>query len=246
MYENKEQDSFRGLDFDEEEILFSSWVRYHYEQEAMEDLEKLKSGGFEETPEEALKGWKRAEKYYRREQRLRILRRSYHLMQKVSVFLVMLFIGFTYLTVNVDAVNRAVVNWLTEEYPTHTHLSIELENSSLDFTRVKINWIPDGLSLDTSDGKQGIYYLNYQGEQIGSIDISSVTSNMTINTENAAISNLNLPQYDQVFLVERQDAKTIVASNSDVVITISVLSTDQYTIPTGHLIQILQNIETET
>ncbi len=243
MYEDKEQNSFRGLDFDEEEILFSSWVRYHYEKEAMEDLERLKSGGFEETPEEAIKGWKRAEKYYRREQRLRILRKSYHMMQKVSVFLVMLFIGFTYLTVNVDAVNRAVVNWLTKEYPTHTHLSIQLENSTLDYTRVKINWIPNGLSLDAGDGNQGVYYINYQGEQIGSIVISSVTSNMTLNTEDAATSTLNLPPYDQAFLVERQDAKMLVASNAQVVITLSALSTDRYTMPTGHMIQMLQNIE---
>ena len=67
MNNEKELNQFRALDFDEDDILFSSLVRYHFEREAMEDLEKLNAGEFDAMPEEMESTRKRAEKYYHRE-----------------------------------------------------------------------------------------------------------------------------------------------------------------------------------
>ena len=52
MGNEKELNQFRALDFDADDILFSSLVRYHFEREAIEDLEKLKAGKFDAMPEE--------------------------------------------------------------------------------------------------------------------------------------------------------------------------------------------------
>ena len=90
MTDGQQINQFRALDFDEEDILFSPLVRYHFEREAMEDLQKLNAGEFGAAPEEAALAKKRAKKYYRRSQRIRLLRHSYHVLQKVSVFLVVL------------------------------------------------------------------------------------------------------------------------------------------------------------
>ena len=74
MNAEKEQQEFRALDFDEEDILFSSLVRFHYEMEAMEDLQKLQAGEFEQAPEEAARSQQRAEKFFRKAERMRRLR----------------------------------------------------------------------------------------------------------------------------------------------------------------------------
>lgn len=60
MGNEKELNQFRALDFDADDILFSSLVRYHFEREAMEDLEKLNSGEFDAIPEEIESAQKRA------------------------------------------------------------------------------------------------------------------------------------------------------------------------------------------
>ncbi len=243
MKTEKELGQFRALDFDEEDILFSSLVRYHFEREAMEDLEKLNAGEFEEQPTQASR--KRVEKYYRREHRLRILRHGYHLLQKVSVFLVVLIAGFTYLTISVDAVNRVVVNWLTEVYQTHTHLSIELDDSKVDLSNVKINWMPEGIAVQRLDSSITFtsFTLYYNNQSIGSIICQNHDTNMSLNTEDAKCTYLSLSGFDKVLLIEHEKAISILATKSDIIITIIVTRSESYNFSVGEVITILENIE---
>lgn len=243
MSNEKELSQFRALDFDAEDILFSSLVRYHFEREAAEDLEKLNAGEFDAMPEETDSARKRAEKYYRREQRLRILRHGYHVMQKVSVFLIVLIAGFTYLTINVDSVNRAVVNWLTEIYQTHTHLSIELNDSNVDLSNVKINWVPEGVTVQRLDSSIGSFILYYKNQSIGSIICQNYNSNMSLNTENAKVNYLSLVGFDKVLLIEHEKAISLLATSPDIVITIIVTRDMDYTFSVGEVLNILQNID---
>ena len=67
MNKENELNQFRALDFDEDDLLLSSLVRYHFEREAMEDLKKLNAGEFDAMPEEMESTRKRTEKYYHRE-----------------------------------------------------------------------------------------------------------------------------------------------------------------------------------
>ena len=240
MKTEKELGQFRALDFDEEDILFSSLVRYHFEREAMEDLERLNAGEFEEQPTQASR--KRVEKYYRREHRLRILRHGYHLLQKVSVFLVVLIAGFTYLTVSVDAVNRAVVGWLTEVYQTHTHLSIGIEDSSVDLSKVQVNWVPENITVEKMSTEDALFNLLYQNQSVGSITCRNVSTNVSLNTENAKTTYLSLPNFDQVLLIEQEEAIMLVATKSDVTITIITFIHTGYPFTTGEVLNILQNI----
>ena len=240
MKTEKELGQFRALDFDEEDILFSSLVRYHFEREAMEDLERLNAGEFEEQPTQASR--KRVEKYYRREHRLRILRHGYHLLQKVSVFLVVLIAGFTYLTVSVDAVNRAVVGWLTEVYQTHTQLSIGIEDSNVDLSKVQVNWVPAKTTLDTSLSEEGYFSILYNNQSVGSIALYNNDTNMSVNTEDAIVTELDSPKFDKIVLVERLDGIAAIATNSNVLITISVIKNMGYDFTTGEVLNVLQNI----
>lgn len=243
MGNEKELNQFRALDFDADDILFSSLVRYHFEREAIEDLEKLKAGKFDAMPEETDCARKRAEKYYRRGQRLRILRHGYHVMQKVSVFLIVLIAGFTYLTISVDAVNRTVVNWLTDVYQTHTHLSIELDDSNVDFSNVKINWIPEQTTLDSTLSAEGYYSILYNNQAIGSIALYDDNTNTSVNTENATVTYLNLPKFDKTMLVERDNGVILTATNKQILIQIAIITNLGYKITSGEAIQILQNID---
>ena len=241
MKTEKELGQFRALDFDEEDILFSSLVRYHFEREAMEDLERLNAGEFEEQPTQASR--KRVEKYYRREHRLRILRHGYHLLQKVSVFLVVLIAGFTYLTVSVDAVNRAVVGWLTEVYQTHTHLSIGIEDSNVDLSKVQVNWVPENITVKRLDSTIASFTLYYDEQSVGSITCQNSNSNMSLNTENAKSAYLSLPGFAQALLIEHEQAISILATKSDIIITIIVTRSESYNFSVGEVITILENIE---
>lgn len=243
MNNEKELNQFRALDFDEDDILFSSLVRYHFEREAMEDLEKLNAGEFDAIPEEMESAQKRAKKYYRREQRLRILRHGYHVMQKVSVFLVVLIAGFTYLTISVDAVNLAVVNWLTDVYQTHTHLSIELDDSNVDLSNVKINWVPESITAQHITTEDALFNLLYQNQSVGSITCRNVNSNISLNTENAKTTELLLPNFDKVLLIEQEEAVMLVATNPNITITIIAFVNTGYSFTTGEILNILQNIE---
>lgn len=243
MTDGQQMNQFRALDFDEEDILFSPLVRYHFEREAMEDLQKLNAGEFEAAPKEAALAKKRAEKYYRRSQRCKMFRHGYHILQKVSVFLVVLAVGFTFLTVRVDAVNKAVVSWLTEIYQTHTHLSVVMEDSYIDFSNVKINWIPPQTTLDRSLANEGYYSVMYQQQSIGSIALYQSDTNISVNTEDATVTDLQLPGFDRTMLVERQDGIILLASNQQLFIKIALMTTPGYFCTTGELLQILQNIE---
>ena len=244
MTDGQQINQFRALDFDEEDILFSPLVRYHFEREAMEDLQKLNAGEFEAAPEEAALAKKRAKKYYRRSQRIRLLRHSYHVLQKVSVFLVVLAAGFTFLTVRVDAVNKAVVNWLTEIYQTHTHLSIGMENSNIDLSDIKINWLPENVMVQKLDTAAiASFSINYGDQSVGSILCQNHDSNMSLNTENAVTTYLSLPGFDRVMLIEHPNAISILATNSDIIITIITFTQTGYPFTTGEVLNILQNIE---
>ena len=245
MNNEKELNQFRALDFDEDDILFSSLVRYHFEREAMEDLEKLNAGEFDAMPEEMESTRKRAEKYYHRERFLLTLRHGYRVMQKVSVFLIVLIVGFTYLTISVDAVNHVVVNWLTEVYQTHTHLSIELDDSKVDLSNVKINWMPEGIAVQRLDSSITFtsFTLYYNNQSIGSIICQNHDTNMSLNTEDAKCTYLSLSGFDKVLLIEHEKAISILATKSDIIITIIVTRSESYNFSVGEVITILENIE---
>lgn len=106
-----------------------------------------------------------------------------------------------------------------------------------------MNWLPEGLTLDSAHADQGSYRLMYDEKSIGIISLSNQTSNITLNTEDAQTAYIDLPNYDTVFTVEKNDAKAIVASNEQVVISISILNINEFSLSVGEMIQILQNIE---
>jgi hypothetical protein len=241
---NQNLPDFRALDFTEEDILFAPLVRFHFEMEAMEDLRKLEAGEFSTPPEEAAAAQKRVQKYYRREERLRALRRGYGSFQKVAVFLVVLCMGFTFLTVRVEAVNRAVVGWLTEVYQTHTDLSVQIGNgSTVDLSAVSVNWIPEGLTIQRESTSLSATYEIYCEDQIAaSIKCRISDSNMDLNTEDAKVTYLYLSTFDKTFLIERDTSIILVATNPNIVITIIAFKQSGYNFSTGEVLHILQNI----
>lgn len=248
MGNEKELSQFRALDFDAEDILFSSLVRYHFEREAAEDLEKLNAGEFDAMPEETDCARKRAEKYYRREQRLRILRHGYHVMQKVSVFLIVLIAGFTYLTISVDAVNYAVINWLTNIYQTHTSFHITSDNSEINSLKnLKINWIPNDCYIDFSDQDEGVYRFTKNDTFIGSVVYSTISQqspiDMNVDTEDSITTYLNFPNFTCTMLIEMPDAIILIATTEKYFIMITAIDNDVYFMTTGEILNILQNID---
>ena len=146
--------------------------------------------------------------------------------------------GFTYLTVSVDAVNRAVVGWLTEVYQTHTHLSIGLEDSSVDLSKVQVNWVPENITVEKMSTEDALFNLLYQNQSVGSITCRNVSTNVSLNTENAKTTYLSLPNFDQVLLIEQEEAIMLVATKSDVTITIITFIHTGYPFTTGEVLNI--------
>ena len=235
--------SWEGLDFDKNDILFGALVKCACEEERKKALAEAQAEETKEETAQEIRSRQLLEKYLRRQSRIRVLKKGYRAVQKAAVFLVVVFVGFTYAVVNVEAVNQAVVGWLTEVHQTHTELLIGVDYSPIDYSNVHMNWLPEGLTLDSTNADQGSYRLMYNGKSIGIISLSNQTSNITLNTEEAQTAYLELPNYDTVFTVERNDAKAIVASNGQIVISISIVHADEYSLSVGEMIQILQNID---
>lgn len=231
--------SMRGLDFDEDDIIFASYVKYAFERKRQNDLAAAQEL---EKDEKDARAQKWLEKYLQRQSRIQILKKGYHALQKVAVFVVIVFIGFSYAVVNVEAVNQAVVGWLTEVHQTHTDLSVNIGQSDVDLSQVQIGWLPDSCTLDSSLSEEGYYSILYQGKSIGSISILTNNSNMSLNTENANVTYLDLPSFEKVVLIERADGIIVVASNSTIIIRITVINNLGYDFTSGEILNILQNI----
>lgn len=235
--------SMEGLDFDKQDLIFASFVKYACEAERKRDLAAAQG---EEMVEDTA-GDKRSrqwlEKYLRWRSRIQALKKGYQGMQKMAVFLVVLFLGFTYAAVNVEAVNRAVVEWLTNVYPTHTELSIHIgDDSKVDFSKVSVNWVPEGCTVDQSQKENGFITIYYQDVVFSNICLYTADTNMSLNTEDARTVYLDLPNYDSVLLIERKDIKMVVAVNEDIVIFIDGMINKERTASLGELLKILQNI----
>ena len=108
---------------------------------------------------------------------------------------------------------------------------------------MKINWIPPQTTLDRSLANEGYYSVMYQQQSIGSIALYQSDTNTSVNTEDATVTDLQLPGFDRTMLVERQDGIILLASNQQLFIKIALMATPGYFCTTGELLQILQNIE---
>lgn len=246
MSNEKELSQFRALDFDAEDILFSSLVRYHFEREAAEDLEKLNAGEFDAMPEETDSARKRAEKYYHRERRLRTLRHGYRVMQKVSVFLIVLIVGFTYLTISVDAVKKNVIKWLQETNPSFTSFSFYNDGDTIseaNMSTLKVGWIPKNCRLNDENKELGIYSIMIKDTEIADIWYLPTTAAGNIDTEDATISYITLDGFSKVMLIEKDAWHGIQATTSNAMIYISTTTNDIYTISMGELLSILQSLD---
>ena len=154
-----------------------------------------------------------------------------------------LFLGFIYTAVNVEAVNRAVVNWLTEVHQTHTDLSIGVENGNINLSDVQVKWVPNTIKIEKMDTEEALFNLLYNGQSVGSITCRNSNSNLSINTEDGKTTYLSIFGYDTVMLVEREGAIMLVALNTDIVITIICITSSGYEFTTGEVLNILQNID---
>lgn len=246
MNKENELNQFRALDFDEDDFLISSLVRYHFEREAMEDLEKLNAGEFDATPEEMESTRKRAEKYYHRERFLLTLRHGYRVMQKVSVFLIVLIVGFTYLTINVEAVKKNVIKWLQETNSSFTSFSFYNDGDTIsdaDMSTLKVGWIPPNCWLNDENKELGIYSIMIKDTEIADIWYLPTTAAGNIDTEDATISYITLDGFSKVMLIEKDAWHGIQATTSNAMIYISTTTNDIYTISMGELLSILQSLD---
>ena len=66
---------------------------------------------------------------------------------------------------------------------------------------------------------------------------------MSVNTENAKTSYLDLKDFDKTLLVERENSIILVASSENIIITIIVDFSADYIFSVGEILNILQNIE---
>ena len=235
--------SWEGLDFDKNDILFGALVKCACEEERKKDLSEAQAEETKGETAQEKRSRQLLEKYLRRQSRIQVLKKGYRAVQKVAVFLVVVFVGFTYAVVNVEAVNQAVVGWLTEVHQTHTDLSIGIENSDIDLSNVQVKWIPDTIDIEKMDTEEALFNLLYNGQSVGSITCRNSNSNLSINTEDGKTTYLSLPGYDTVMLIERQDSVMLVASNTNIVITIICITSSGYEFSSGEVLNILQNIE---
>lgn len=95
---------------------------------------------------------------------------QYQVMQKAACFLLVLFLGFSFLTAVSPRVRAAVLSWVKAQYANLTqyylHPGTSAGQSSLDYT---LGYLPEGyveVSRTETRGCTTVYYANYEENRI--------------------------------------------------------------------------------
>lgn len=126
----REDDNFRNLDFDYDDILLAPFVRYHYAKQAEEDLNGMENSAPELPPEEQARVEKQIERYIRRQEWVRSGRKAFRALQSAAVFLVILMFIFAAVTLQVEPVREGVIHWLQDTGTTYTSLTVSLTHGT--------------------------------------------------------------------------------------------------------------------
>lgn len=146
---------------------------------------------YQPNPQEEQMMMKVIDRTLQRQRWKHALKTASRMIQKVSVFLVILLIGIGTTVITVEAIRVPFINWLIslQENSTTIHFSEEG-----DVTDITFGYLPEGYqaSLVSTDSQATYYSIENEAGNIIFLMIHSIDAGINVNTENAEVSEFSL------------------------------------------------------
>lgn len=168
------------------------------EQEANEAPDPVDLGALQ-------KFMRQAERIQRRDRLIGGLKAAYQIVSKVAVVALVLLIGGITVAVNVEAIRVPLLNWLIEVQETHTVIHFTDQSNGLPV--VSFGYLPEGYRLESTEGTTSAqtYKLNDADNHLIILVQSDLSVGISLDTEDASISNVVLANGQLAFLVEKEE-----------------------------------------
>ena len=132
------------------------------------------------------------------------------IIQKVSVFLVILLIGVCTTVITVEAIRTPFINWLISLQKDSSTIHFKEES---DMTDITFGYLPEGYeaSLVSADSKTTYYSIENDVGNVIFLMINSLDSDsgLNVDTENAEVSEFSL-NGKKAISVKKEDRNTLI------------------------------------
>lgn len=178
---------------------------------AEEEIEALNSQPeYQPNPQEEQMMMKVIDRTLQRQRWKHALKTASRMIQKVSVFLVILLIGVFTTVITVEAIRVPFINWLISLQEDSTTIHFGEEG---DVTDITFGYLPEGYqaSLVSTDSQATYYSIENEAGNIIFLMIHSIDAGINVNTENAEVSEFSL-NGQKVTSIIKENKNTLVWS----------------------------------
>ena len=180
-------------------------------EEAEKEIEELNSQPeYQPDPHEEKMIMESIDRTLQRQRWKHAWKTASRIIQKVSVFLVILLIGVCTTVITVEAIRVPFINWLLSLQEDSTTIHFKEES---DMTDITFGYLPEGYeaSLVSADSKTTYYSIENDVGNVIFLMINSLDSDsgLNVDTENAEVSEFSL-NGKKAISVKKEDRNTLI------------------------------------
>ena len=180
-------------------------------EEAEKEIEELNSQPeYQPDPHEEKMIMESIDRTLQRQRWKHAWKTASRIIQKVSVFLVILLIGVCTTVITVEAIRTPFINWLISLQKDSSTIHFKEES---DMTDITFGYLPEGYeaSLVSADSKTTYYSIENDVGNVIFLMINSLDSDsgLNVDTENAEVSEFSL-NGKKAISVKKEDRNTLI------------------------------------
>ena len=180
-------------------------------EEAEKEIEELNSQPeYQPNPHEEKMIMESIDRTLQRQRWKHAWKTASRIIQKVSVFLVILLIGVCTTVITVEAIRTPFINWLISLQKDSSTIHFKEES---DMTDITFGYLPEGYeaSLVSADSKTTYYSIENDVGNVIFLMINSLDSDsgLNVDTENAEVSEFSL-NGKKAISVKKEDRNTLI------------------------------------
>ena len=178
-------------------------------EEAEKEIEELNSQPeYQPDPQEEKMIMESIDRTLQRQRWKHAWKTASRIIQKVSVFLVVLLIGVCTTVITVEAVRVPFINWLISLQEDSTTIHFKEES---DMTDITFSYLPEGYeaSLVSTSSEETYYSIENEAGNIIFLVIYSTDTGLNVDTESAEVSEFSL-NGKKAISVKKEDRNTLI------------------------------------
>lgn len=178
-------------------------------EEAEKEIEELNSQPeYQPDPHEEKMIMESIDRTLQRQRWKHAWKTASRIIQKVSVFLVVLLIGVCTTVITVEAVRVPFINWLISLQEDSTTIHFKEES---DMTDITFSYLPEGYeaSLVSTSSEETYYSIENEAGNIIFLVIYSTDTGLNVDTESAEVSEFSL-NGKKAISVKKEDRNTLI------------------------------------